>query len=59
MIMLIDRGGSDLHIGNAPVPACRVVNEFGRGSGSPQPVAIRVVTGAPKMAPGAGRIYDF
>jgi hypothetical protein len=31
----------------------------GRGSGSPQPVAIRVVTGAPKMAPGAGRIYDF
>ncbi len=31
----------------------------GRGSGSPQPVAIRVVTGAPKMAPGAGRIRDF
>ena len=31
----------------------------GRGSGSPQPVAIGVVTGAPKMAPGAGRIYDF
>ena len=31
----------------------------GRGSGSPQPVAIRVVTGAPKMAPGAGRIFDF
>ena len=24
----------------------------GRGSGSPQPVAIGVVTGAPKMAPG-------
>ena len=31
----------------------------GRRSGSPQPVAIRVVTGAPKMAPGAGRIFDF
>jgi hypothetical protein len=31
----------------------------GRGSGSPQPVAIGVVTGAPKIAPGAGRIYDF
>ena len=33
--------------------------KVGAGSGSPQPVAIRVVTGAPKMAPGAGRIFDF
>jgi hypothetical protein len=36
-----------------------ILQSSGRRSGSPQPVAIRVVTGAPKMAPGAGRICDF